>query len=380
MKRIVNLLLFASALYAEFHLSVGDFEVLKTPKGFLFPGERKKRAGEIVSITDALQKHSRNVNAVTMWITKEWHEDWYQAARVQKEIIDRGYLPVFIVYYFADDISPTYVLKHESAYFAFLVRFLRYLKKLHGKKVVILNPEYNMHGVEKWKGMNSLFLRSFSLVRQAPDLLVGPCVGDFGNYQKVDEPEEWKLFDPSLRIAARSADFIAFQEMRALTRNSAKEIGLTPERAYHLARYLHRTYHKPTVLAYAAISSYGKGGEKLQADVFKGFVRYLPEMVREARLEMFGLFHYFDYPGHKGYFKKAEEHFGVLRADGRPKPAFAYFNRLGPPSEKTSTPKPERPNRPSHAGPSPATKPHLLDKEKADRAKSRKSGQARPPH
>jgi len=43
---------------------------------------------------------------------------------------------------------------------------------------------------------------------------------------------------------------------------------------------------------------------------------------------LFGTFHYFDYPGHVGYFNAAEEYFGVLQKDGSPKPSFQYYNKL----------------------------------------------------
>jgi hypothetical protein len=51
-------------------------------------------------------------------------------------------------------------------------------------------------------------------------------------------------------------------------------------------------------------------------------------MEKDARLMLFGTFHYFDYPGHVGYFNEAEEFFGVLRKDGTKKPSFKYYNKL----------------------------------------------------
>ena len=326
MKKISLLFVLASSLSA-FIISAGGFDVQKYVSNYSFHNDTLPKT-YTVNITEVLAKDSPNTNGVTMWITREWNEKWYDAKTIQKEIINKGYTPVFIFYYFADDVSVEYVKKTKADYFKHLEKFTKFLKTLRGQKIVILNPEYNMDGAGKWEGMNDIFLQSFKIVRKDPQTLVGPCVGDFGNYDKTNEPKEWVLFDPSLKKAATKADFIAFQEMRALTRNKTSHILKTPKRAYNLAKYLKAKYKKPTMLAYLAISTFGKGGDALQKKVYKGFVKYLPKMKQEGDLLLFGIFHYFDYPGHTGYFKKGEPFFGVRRKDGTFKPSFRYYNQL----------------------------------------------------
>jgi len=317
--------LYISSLSA-FVVTAGDFEVQKCVSPYMFHDTTPKTVR--VPITEVLQKYSKNTNGVSMWITRGWKKFWYDIPTIQKDIINKGYTPVFIFYYFADDVSVKYIKKTKKKYFAQLQKFTNYLKKIDGQKIVILNPEYNMDGAGKWKGMNKIFLKSFKILREDPQVIVGPCVGDFGDYSKTDEPKEWALFDKSLNVAIKSADFIAFQEMRALTRNKRKNILKTAHRAYCMAKYLHKKYNKPTMLAYLAISSYGKHGKAMQAKVYKSFVHYLPLMKKDANLMLFGTFHYFDYPKHVGYFKAAEEFFGVLDKDGIKKPAFKYYNKL----------------------------------------------------
>ena len=327
MIKILNFLLLSTTLVlAQTLISAGGFDVSKRKACFSF--HASNLPCENVNITKVLQEESYNTNSVALWITKDWEEGWYDVETTQKEIIDKGYTPMFIFYWFADEINPQYVEDNKAAYFQALKRFLVYLKKLDGQKIVILNPEYNMDGTEAYKPMNKLFLESYKLVREDKQTVVGPCVGDFGDYNYVDEPDEWDLFDPSLNEAAKEADFIAFQEMRASTRNTPAQIINTAQRAYNFSKYLQKKYNKPTLLAYVALSSYGKNGEKIQEEAYKRFVSYLPKMKKEAQLELLGTFHYFDYPGHVGYFNKAEEYFGVLRKDGTPKPAFKYYNML----------------------------------------------------
>jgi len=311
---------------ASMLIGAGGFDVKKIEQRYM--SQDTNSSYSFVNITEVLEKQSPNVNSVTMWITPWWKEDWYGIEQIQKEIIDKGYTPVFIFYWFADEISVDYIAKHKEQYFKDLKRFVAFMKQLKGKKIVVLNPEYNMFGVEKWDGMNDIFLESYQMIREDKEAEVGPCVGDFGNYSFVDEPQEWKLFAPSIARAFESADFIAFQEMRGLTRNSKADMLRTPQRALHLAKYLHKTYHKPTMLAYSAISSYGKEGELIQAKVYKGFAKLLPQMQEEAGLFYFGTFHYFDYPHHVGYFNEAEEYFGVLTKEGKRKLSHTYFNTL----------------------------------------------------
>jgi hypothetical protein len=307
-------------------IGVGGFDVKKVKEHYAF--HDTNISSEMVNITEPVAKEAKNVNAISIWITKEWEESWYDAKIVQKEIVDKGYTPVFIFYWFGDEVSVKYIQKNKKHYFDTLKKFTKYLKKIDGQKIVVLNPEYNMFGVEKWEGMNDIFLKSFSIVRNDPQTLVGPCVGDFGNYNYENEPKEWALFNKSLYKAAPSADFIAFQEMRALTRNTKQEILSTPQRALYLSKYLYEKYNKPTLLAYVAISTYGDEGKLIQAEVYKRFLTTLPLMQEQAQLLYFGLFHYFDYPGHIGYFNAAEEYFGVLDSNGSMKPSFKYFKQL----------------------------------------------------
>jgi len=324
--KIFSLFILTLHLHASFYLGAGGFDIEKQDtKTYSF--KYNKRAKHTY-ITELLCKQSPNINSVTIWITRNWEEEWFSADEVQHEIIDKGYTPLFIFYFFGDDISKEYLSEHKKEYFQQLRHFKNYLLKLHGQKIVVLNPEYNMAGCEKLETMNDIFLQSFQILKQDPQVVVGPCVGDFGNYAKTDEQKEWKLFHPSLYRAAKEADFIAFQEMRALTRNKKDEILTTAQRAYHLSKYLYKTYHKPTLLAYLAISSYGENGEKIQAEAFKKFLYYLPKMKKESHLILFSIFHYFDYPGHKGYFNAAEEHFGVLRKDGSKKASFYYLKKF----------------------------------------------------
>jgi hypothetical protein len=280
-------------------------------------------------ITELLANNVQRANAVSMWITKDWDETWYPAKQIQQDIIDRNYTPIFIFYWFGDNISIPYIAQNRECYFEQLKKFSDFLAGIKGEKIVILNPEFNQNGVQAWQGFNDLLLESFRMVKKKNSLCkVGFCIGDFGNYEATNDIYNWELFDNSINRAVQESDFIAFQEMRALTRNKPEEIAMTPLRAFHFAAYLHKKYKKPTMLAYLAISSYGADGLQLQEKVLKGFQQLLPRFKEEAHLIGFNYFNLSDCIQQKGYFQKAEQFFGLFNGDGRQKPACKWFNLM----------------------------------------------------
>ncbi len=327
-KIIISSLLLVQVLFAkEFIVGVGGFDCYKSGKRY-FVENKKIKQKSWCAITEALKVKSPNVNSVTIWITRNWKKEWFQAKDVNQYIIEKGYTPLFIFYWFNDDISKKYVLKHKKEYFRALDNFVEYLKDVFGKKIVVLNPEFNQKDIPSWRGFNSILIESIKRVRKARDVKVGFCVGDFGNYNYVNEPKEWALFDKSINRAVKYADFIAFQEMRALTRNKNYQILNTPYRALEFAKYLHRKYKKPTLLAYSAISSYGYNGEEIQKEVLKSYADLMPNFKREGGMVGWNFFHYWDMPKQVGYFKKAEKYFGVFTKEGRAKKGLKYFNKI----------------------------------------------------
>lgn len=311
-------------LYGKLLVGVGTFSVCPTPNGGVGYDQNCPYSKNILPIK-FLKKNLPNVNAVSLWITRDWKEEWYPADQVN-QYVRAGYTPIYIFYYFADDISPSFVDKNRKKYFSTLQKFARYLRKIRGVKYVILNPEYNENGMEKNQSFDILQAQSIRyLKRSVPNLKVGICPGDFGDYTKIWDPENWDAYAPSMRLGAKYSDFIAFQEMRALTRNTPQEILNTPYRAWAFATYLHAKYHKPTFLAYLAISSYGKGGQKLQAQVYRTFAQILPAMEVGPKLVGINTMDFIDDPKHLGYFNKAEVNWGIIGANGAKKPAFKYF-------------------------------------------------------
>ena len=315
------LLVFLITNSFSFLIGVGGFSVCKNNKDSIY--YKNCSFSKRQPIFSFLKKEAPNVNAISMWITKDWKENWYPAEIINKGI-EKGYIPIFIFYWFGDDISPKFVKKHEKEYFSTLTIFSKFLKKINGPVFVILNPEYNENGMEKSEYFDLLQAKSILLIKQyKPNSKVGICLGDFGDYKKIWDKFNWDLNLPSLKYSAKISDFIAFQEMRALTKNNEQEILNTPYRALAFATYLNKKFHKPTFLGYLAISSFKN--EKLQAEVFKIFNKLLPIFKNGANLIGLNIFNYIDVPEHKGYFKIAEKYWGLKKQNGEKKEAFFEF-------------------------------------------------------
>jgi len=324
MKKIINLIVFSKLLFAYFIVGVGGFQVCPTKNGTSFykncPYVKQK------PLFLYLKKEAPNVNAVSMWITKDWQKDWYPADEINK-MISKGFIPIYVFYWFGDDISPSYVRKNEKKYFKTLNKFIKYLQKIKGKKIIIINPEYNENGMEKSKYFDILQAKTILDIKQkVKNTLVGICPGDFGDYNLIWDTYNWNLMLPSMNYSAKLSDFIAFQEMRALTRNTYFQISDTALRSLAFATFLHQKFNKPTFLAYLAVSSYKN--EKLQAKVYKDIVKLLPLFKHSASLIGLNIFNYIDVPTHKGYFKQAEKFFGIKKENGEKKESFKYFLKI----------------------------------------------------
>ncbi len=313
-KLLIGVFLVCSGLGAFDLRGVGGYEYLENN-------------GSSKMITTVLQENKLSgINSISMWLTHSWDESWYPADEINTKIVKEGYTPIFIIYWFADDVSVQYIQKNRVAYINYLKRVRHFLDKVEGKKIIVLNPEYNEFGVEGWDGYNDLLLESKAIL-DSGDIRIGPCVGDFGIYSKVNDEGNWKSFDPSLRKAIKSFDFIAFQEMRSLTKNSSRDIAILPERIEAFSHYLNKKYAKPVFLAYLALSSWGKEGEKLQANVIQKLGKNRKALEKNKVMGI-NFFHLADVSNHIGYFQEGEKYFGLLHSDLTQKPAMEFIPTL----------------------------------------------------
>ncbi|MBM4352974.1 MAG: hypothetical protein FJ109_04145 [Deltaproteobacteria bacterium] len=265
------------------------------------------------------------VNAQAIWLTRDWQDSWGidrgDLIRMSKD----GVVPVLMLYYFGDEISPQYVLEHRDNWYLFLMKVAA-LAAIDHPVLVVIEPEYNDETndsrtlVVDWPGFNEVVIDGIYLLRSlAPNLLVGICPGDFG-------VQDLEL---SMGEIAQYSDFVAFQAMRASTRpnNISHEFEDVTENALAYSYRLQQLFDKPILLAYTAVSTYDQSGDwaQFQADVITNlFDQNFAELVEHG---VFGVLYFmaFDDPQHVGYFGEAEKHFGLADVNGATKPGWDAF-------------------------------------------------------
>jgi len=290
-------------------------------------------AGRRIVIYKQAAKDGLRFKYVALWLTPGWSQ-WVKKEMLLK-IARAGYTPLIVYYTFGDKNSVEYLEADGGArlkaWYADIQKNLIPLVDIGSPVLVALEPEFNIvppsgTPITSWAGWNEIAGKAIDMIHQgAPLAKVGFCPGDWGNYN----------LEASMSQAARKSDFIAFPEMRASTdptRNTASAsyqdvIGS----ALAFSNYLKRTFHKPILWAYLALSSYAKGSPLGWQDIQERMIRKIFEREDDlVKNGVFGLvyFEYDDAPTHgTQFFGQAERHFGLKDAAGRPKKAWYIWKK-----------------------------------------------------
>ena len=278
-----------------------------------------------VSVPEEALRKGVPLDLFEVWLPRGWDEDWVKRERLQ-ELTAQGITPVIIHYYFGDAISKERVEAERDGWYSSMWRMAN-MVRMDAPVLIVLEPEFNIAppegetAITSWPWFAKDLAAAVEMIRtQAPNALIGTCPGDFSGTPHLE---------PVLGPLASDLDFLAFQEMRAATDPEAGRKGYLDvgRAATDYARYLKRAFGRPLLLAYVAVSSHGHW-EKRQADALRDLRRHRDALLGAG---VFGLvyFQLRDDPSHIGYFGAAERHFGLLRADGTPKPALEVFRALG---------------------------------------------------
>jgi hypothetical protein len=283
-----------------------------------------RRGGDWRLATHEIERLKLPVDMAQVWLPRGWDESWIERKHLQ-ELADRGITPVLMHYYFGDDISKEAVEADRKGWYTSMWR-MAHMARIDAPVLVILEPEWNVEApdgrtsITDWPWFADDLRAAVQMIKkEAPNVLVGTCPGDFAGTPGLESV---------LGRVAGDLDFLAFQEMRASTDVQAGAEGYldVSRAAVEYARYLKRAFNRPLLLAYVAVSSYG-GWEARQKDVLKG-LRARRDDLREAGVYGLLYFQLYDDPAHQGYFGPAERSFGLLRSDGTPKPALEAFRAL----------------------------------------------------
>lgn len=275
--------------------------------------------GQMVRWYERAEADGLRFELVEIWLTKGWDTTWVSSDDLQK-IVDRGYIPVIVHYYFGDSISVECVLERVEAWYEDIER-LASLIDIDAEVWVVLEPEFNDDPppgetpITEWEGWNDLVIGAVQRIRErAPQSKISLCAGDF----------QVQNLELCMSEAAAILDFLSFQEMRASTypQSSWPSYLRVADSALQFSSYLRDTFRRPILLAYLAVSTYAhgdpRGWEDEQASVIGEMMDRAPELLAN---EVFGLVYleYYDDPEHGGFFGEAEKYWGLVDSDGDPK-------------------------------------------------------------
>ena len=285
----------------------------------------------------------------TLWVGP-WTQKygWATIEAQLKEARTRGVTPVINWWYWGDDISPNCVehgcddaRQHVHKDKATWTRLSHELADLidrtsgHRGAIVVLETEFNKNGIETYQPFDGFLVEQMKIFHQKPNIKV--AIG-FGNWGR----EHWNRF----ALAVAECDFLGTQLLQSSVRDSKTYMNAV-DTLVSGAKELQKKFAKPSLVIDLALSSYPEAKyAEYQADVVKELFERLPEL-KQAGVQGVIWRQVSDDPKFdtSNYHGVAERYWGLLHADGSPKPAFQPFV-IGVQAEANHTP------APASAGPS----------------------------
>jgi hypothetical protein len=316
-----------------------------------------------------LQKYLVKSKYVAYWITKGWQESWFSPKKIQ-EVMDAGYVPVFIYYYFGDalDAVPSGTLLAQ--YYEDNRRVSQFMQALQGTKFFIMEPEFNkdeiMESDATMKAFAKVVAQGIENIEQnVSDIYFSLCMTDRGireanvsssscGYENcaLGDQYTWSKTNLIYDFLGDKLSFISFQQMIAQFSRDPKNPGswdspnpkafsevysgihYLDERILNLSHYLYERFQKPVLVPYMTIPTatwddYDNSNTINDDEIDKEGWNHMAEMVykglrnRHESLKNSGLLGYlpmalFDDPrqdfGGYQYFMNNEYHLGLIKS------------------------------------------------------------------
>lgn len=317
---------------------------------------------------DKLQQYLVNGKFIMLWMTKNWKESWFSIFKIQ-EAMDEGYIPVFIYWYFGDELFDSMPTAEEiDAYSVNNQKLADFLKQLNGKKFLIMEPEFNGNTAlsfdENQVEFASILSKAIDIVKQENNnTFFSLCMTDLGRrgvniiqsdcgyeHCALGDQHTWAKSDLIYETLSDQIDFVSFQEMvgefsrdpfnsggwstpnpKAYTN---EEIGIDylAQRISNFSAFLNDRYQKPVFLPYMTIptatwqdtnqnnvienSEINSSGWNDKAEQTYKNLSEMKEELQNNGLFGFAPMALFDDPKHDlggyQYFMQNEYHFGII--------------------------------------------------------------------
>ena len=313
-----------------------------------------------------LQTYLSNSKYFTMWVTKGWKEFWYNVDKINTAI-DNGKIPVFIYWYFGDQLVENMPTQNEiDAYETDNIKFKNFLDKIDGEKIVVFEPEFNKQTVlDDPYNFVAIISKAIDTI-DSNTTYISLCMTDSGNRDENDtnnkcgyencalgDKAEWSLVKPIYDALLYKLDFISFQEMLGQFSRDPQnpgtlddpnpisytdtQIGIDslPKRLENISAYLYDTYKKPIYLPYITIATatwYDENDDNIidsneinktgyEDKVSKFYSDINKTKLQENHLFGFSVMELFDTPDHDlngyQYFLDNEYHLGIIKSSAQ---------------------------------------------------------------
>lgn len=238
-----------------------------------------------------------------------------------------GAIPIVQWWYWGDDISPSCVengcedryhgVRKDKATWSRMSNELADLivrvGGAHSQALVVIETEFNKNGIESYEPFDGYLAEQAAIFhKRGLKVVVG-----FGNWGQ----SHWKNFDR----AVAAADLLGTMALQSSVRDASTYLS-GADQLIGAAQYFQRTFAKRTFVDFA-FSSYPEPSYELYQDtVIRDIFRRMEEL-RAAGVQGMVWRMLSDDPAFDttNYHGMAERHFGLLHADGSPKPAFMPF-------------------------------------------------------
>jgi hypothetical protein len=237
-----------------------------------------------------------------------------------------GVTPVVHWWYWGDDISPACVEngcedkrqrvhKDKATWYRMSNELAERIERFAGEggAIVILETEFNKNGIETHEPFDRYLADHVKIFHGKRNIKVGLSFGNWGRAQ-------WGNF----RQAIAESDLLGTQLLQSSVRDASTYLGAV-DALIAGARYLQKEFDKPSLVTDLALSSFPASTyESQQAAVITELFARLPDL-KAAGVTGLIWRHISDDPKFdtSNYHGAAERHWGLLRADGSAKPAFA---------------------------------------------------------
>ena len=326
-----------------------------------------------INAFEQVQKTLRKSKYLVFWLVDGWEESWFDKNKIQ-ELMDAGYVPIFSYWYFGDKLI--YGVPDANkirSYQQDNIRLARFLSQLKGKKMIVMEPEFNKSAIIKDIKTQHEFSAIIStaidtIKNKNPDLLVSISIMDKGiravydkniacGYENcaLGDNGTWSNSETVIYDLLEKLDFISFHQMIGSfsrdysdlgdwnhpnpRRYTDEEIGIDylARRILNFSGFLHQKYKKPIFMPFITIATAtwndDNGNQQIESteispnrweDKAISIYAELDELkpsLKENGLFGFAIMSLFDHPrqdydGYQ-YFMNNEYHLGILGSSAR---------------------------------------------------------------